>query len=527
MGKEERVVKLIANLRWAVLICVSLAFFLFYQGRGKTLIFIGLIAFVALYNLLALYLPTKRWGRVRRRGFGYLIHLLDVTVFTLFLYLIKARLELLYPLFIILIVGSSIVYQLRGALGTTLLVSLLYFGLEMELSGSFLYLDKEALFSKIVIFFLMGISAGYLSRDLSRQRQSKEQASALYEIGKSLNSAQSLEEVFNLILEATTSLLRVETCVVMLLDKKKEELVISAFRGPGLEGSKGYGVSKNIPFIDSTLSSKKPLVVPDVKKMPELKGVLFKKDAQSFASVPLVAEDKAIGTLNISNPFPYDFPPGEIQLLSIVASQAAVAIERTQLYKRLQANYLSSIAALAATLDAKDPYTSGHSQQVSKYTVAIAKRMGLAKKEVENIYYASLLHDLGKISIREEILNKPGKLTKEEFAAVTTHPSMSANIIREAEFLRELIPLILYHHERYEGGGYPGGLKGEEIPQGARILTVADSFQAMTSDRPYRKTFSREEAKQELKGCSGSQFDPQIVKAFLEILEEEEENHDE
>ena len=190
----------------------------------------------------------------------------------------------------------------------------------------------------------------------------------------------------------------------------------------------------------------------------------------------------------------------------------------------MQKVYLDTIRALAAAIDAKDPYTKGHSERVSKNAVALAQQMKLPDREIENIEYSALLHDIGKIGIEDKILRKDDKLTFDEYMKIKQHTIMGANIIEPVDFLKHSYRAIYHHHERFNGNGYPDGIKDEEIPLPARIIAVADAFDAMGSDRPYRKRLSQEEIIAELKKESGKQFDPEVVKAFLSILERKKED---
>ncbi|MFQ5681111.1 MAG: HD domain-containing phosphohydrolase [Candidatus Omnitrophota bacterium] len=198
--------------------------------------------------------------------------------------------------------------------------------------------------------------------------------------------------------------------------------------------------------------------------------------------------------------------------------------ERTRdlkgLYHKMQLAYMATIKALAQALEARDHYTHTHSQKVTRYAVDIARQIGLSKPEIETLKEACQLHDLGKIGVHDYILNKTGGLTEEEWEEIKLHSSKGADILGPLTFLKDVIVLIRQHHERYDGRGYPDGLKGEEIKLGARIIAVADAFDAMTSDRPYRKGHSREYAISQLKQGSGRQFDPRIVRAFLSVLNE-------
>jgi len=175
---------------------------------------------------------------------------------------------------------------------------------------------------------------------------------------------------------------------------------------------------------------------------------------------------------------------------------------------------------LAQAIEAKDPYTHGHSERVMEYAVQIAQKLGLPEEEVESLRYAAILHDIGKIGVRGIVLNNPNGLTGEEYNEVKKHPIVGEGIIKPIELLQPIRPFIRHHHEWYNGKGYPDELSGENIPLGARILCVADAYDAMKSDRPYRKALTEETAIQELKQGSGTQFEPKIVEVFLEILKQ-------
>ncbi|MCM8790995.1 MAG: PAS domain S-box protein [Candidatus Omnitrophica bacterium] len=195
------------------------------------------------------------------------------------------------------------------------------------------------------------------------------------------------------------------------------------------------------------------------------------------------------------------------------------------LTKRGKQSLMEAIFAFAKTIEMRDHYTGEHADSTVKYSTQIARALSMSQEEIDNVRKAAILHDLGKIGISDKILLKRAKLTKKEFEEIKKHPQIAADIIRPIQFMQEIIPLILYHHERWDGKGYPTGLKGEGIPLGARIISIADVYQALTSDRPYRKAFSKKEAMKILKEGAGTQFDPAIVKIFLDILKREKNNH--
>lgn len=238
----------------------------------------------------------------------------------------------------------------------------------------------------------------------------------------------------------------------------------------------------------------------------------------SLLVVPFSVEGRVEGSIVVQTSSEPGFSDDDLNVFTTLADQVAVAVDNSQLYGQVQETFVSTIAALAAAIDAKDRYTHGHSQHVAEYAQTIAETLKLSSDEVRAIRYAALLHDIGKIGISEAILNKEGRLVQIEQEVMQLHPLLGANILKPIPFLSSVIPFVLHHHETYDGRGYPSGLAGEEIPLGARILAVADAFEAMTSGRPYRSEMDVEDALAELWRCAGRQFDAKVVETFLRIM---------
>ena len=246
----------------------------------------------------------------------------------------------------------------------------------------------------------------------------------------------------------------------------------------------------------------------------------FPYPVRSILCVPLVTDDKGIGMLVASDKLSgEEFWSQELKLMGVFALEAAASIRKAQLYEVIRALYIHTVEALASAIDAKDPYTFGHSNRVARFSLAICEELGMSRKEVRQVELAAILHDIGKIGTPESILQKPGRLTPEEMQIIREHPAKGAQILSNISELRDVITWIRHHHEWYDGNGYPDGIAAYDIPLQARVIAVADSFDAMTSDRPYRKGMTADVAIGKMEECSGSQFDPQLLQVFKTVCE--------
>ncbi len=240
-------------------------------------------------------------------------------------------------------------------------------------------------------------------------------------------------------------------------------------------------------------------------------------------SVPIKCHNNVLGVININNKRNGGvFTPNDLRFVATLSSQASIAIENVRIFEELKETHFEAIVALAEVLEAKDSTTGRHSHRLLQYAMKMADRLGLNEDKKEQLRYVAVLHDIGKIGISKEILQKPGDLTRDEYHSIKKHPHLGAEFVQKIRFLSNLAPLIYSHHERNDGRGYPQGLSGEEIPIVARIVAVLDAYDAMTSDRPYRGAMKKELAVQELKKHAGSQFDSTVVEKFLLVLEEHE-----
>jgi putative nucleotidyltransferase with HDIG domain len=301
---------------------------------------------------------------------------------------------------------------------------------------------------------------------------------AIHEAGKTITSSLDLDTTLETILKMTSRIVGSTAGAIKLIDEETKELKIRAESG----------------------------VMSDVSA------------SWSVFDLPLTIGDKTIGVFELVRKASEGLGDDERKMLETMASQAAIAIENARLFENTQRIYYETLKSLASALEAKDDYTRGHSERVAELSKKIARKLGLDDREIMSIYNAALLHDIGKIGIRDEVLLAPRKLTEEERRIIQKHPAYGNTILLPLKFLGEIREYVRYHHERWDGTGYPDGYRGLDIPLASRIIAVADTYDAMTSDRPYRDQISKENAIKEIKASAGIQFDPAVVDAFMQVM---------
>jgi len=314
-----------------------------------------------------------------------------------------------------------------------------------------------------------------------------------------------------------------------LADVKKGTIYLKQYGKPSLTFNYTYGAgAQAFGDISSDISSVySEFMASGDSKIIDGRGIDVKKHYginNSAVWVPLKLKGLVIGFMLLEDKIDGTFfLKDELDLLTTLSNQVVVAIENAWLYEKVKTNYFSTIHSLVNALEANDRYTKGHSERVRYLSLELGKFIGLDNRELEVLEHAAVLHDIGKIGIATTVLHKEGTLTVDEYGVIKTHPLIGDQILGPINTLEGVRTTILQHHERYDGKGYPHGVSGEEISIMARILSVIDSFDAMITERPYRKVLSQSKAKEELKLGAGSQFDPDIVNAFLNMLEAKEE----
>jgi HD-GYP domain-containing protein (c-di-GMP phosphodiesterase class II) len=328
-----------------------------------------------------------------------------------------------------------------------------------------------------------------------------------------------IDDLLDTVMQKAEEVMEAEASSVFRIDEKKKDLYFVTARGEKGKEAKEIRVPMGKGIVGWVAEHGKPLLVPDVRKDRRwFRGVDEKTKwvTRSILAVPLIAKGKVIGVAEVLNKKGNrQFDRGDLELFSALGNQIAIAVENASLYSDLDKLFLSSIRAIVEAVDAKDPYTRGHSGRVVDYALMIGHAITRDKDKLKEIEISAILHDVGKIGIPDKILGKPGRLTRREEKYMQRHPEFSAAIIEPIEMLKKLTRNILHHHERLDGDGYPSGLKGRKIPMIARLICIADAFDAMTTDRPYRRRKSKKAAFRELERHSGTQFDPRLAKIFV------------
>lgn len=356
----------------------------------------------------------------------------------------------------------------------------------------------------------------FLHKELERHKK-------LLSLTLLLNSSLEPSYIYKKTIQAITEIVNAEVGSLLLYDEEKEELYFDVALGEKGEIIKKIRLKMGEGIAGSVAKTRKSLIVNDVKKDPRF----FKKaDEQSgfvtksILCSPLIYKDKLLGVIQAINKRDNKtFSDEDLNLFESFANIVSIALENANLFNKLKETFFQTSFALAEAVEKRDPYTGGHVKRVTEYCLAIAQELGLNKEEKENLELSAILHDIGKIGIDDSILRKPAPLDEKEIEIMKKHPQIGLEILSKVKHLSDIVTGTFSHHEKYDGTGYPQGLKGDEIPLIGRIIAVCDTFDAMTSNRPYRRGLDDNIAIEEIKKYRGIQFDPLVVDAFINAFQ--------
>jgi len=346
----------------------------------------------------------------------------------------------------------------------------------------------------------------------------------LLEIGVELASTLDLQRVLELALRKAEEVCRAESGSIWELDDERRELFFRVVRGATAPAIRGLRVPLGEGIVGSVALSGHAEVVNDVVADPRWRGdPVAGFRTRAILTVPLVAHARVVGVLQLLNPWGRaGFTADDLRRMRLFGGALAHAVENARLYAAQKSQFFEVVTALAEAIEKRDPYTGGHVRRVVAYSALLGRALGLGDDELEKLRLAATLHDIGKIAIPDHILNKPAPLDSSEIEVMRRHAIDGAEIVSRIRELREVLPGVRNHHERLDGSGYPDSLLDRDIPLPARVIAVADTFDAMTTSRPYRGALTPARAADEIAAGAGGQFCPRVVAAFRRLFDEGE-----
>ena len=349
--------------------------------------------------------------------------------------------------------------------------------------------------------------------------QAEEKLLALYRINSAITTVDDLQALLGSILEIVLTIIEADRGVFLLRNPKSEMLEIPVVKTSSKQFER---LSLSSTLIDKVMKRRKAVLITDThadSQFQEQQSIVSSQ-IRSALCAPILYKDQVLGILYLDSlSLVREYRVQDLELLAAIAAQIGIVIQNARLYSDLKEYFLETIGSLSAVIEARDPYTQGHTWRVTQYAKELATELGWPPEKLREVEMAGLLHDIGKIGVSDSVLLKPAPLSTGEFEVMKAHTSIGAEIVSHLSFLSFCMPYVRYHQEKFDGSGYPEGLKGEAIPVEGRLLAVADTFDAMTTNRPYRAGMEPELALEELKRCAGSQFDPEMVKSFVRCWE--------
>jgi len=514
-------------------------YFPFLAAPGYSLILVCLYDLVQGYNKTQ---DTQNRNRIRYLFIGFSItviaSLANYTIFGKYPIDIASNcitaLLIAYAIFRYQLLDIRIVIRLGLLYSiTTALFSAIYFlSISLALNAFQLLTGKEVLLVSIIVGILSAIilsplrnaAQSWIDRIFYRDKYNAELM--LQRLSRTTTSFIDIEKLSRTILTEVRDTLHIENGAILIKRSDDGNFQVVQEEWPNKSFPSGFRADH--PIVTWITKNNRPLLSRDIEFSPIFKS-MWKEEIEELDRfnpeifLPLNSNEELIGILALGKKLssqPYS--TNEELLFSTLANQTAVAVENARLYDELRESFVQSVTALANAIDIRDTYTITHSQQIANWAAKTARHLGCTPDEVNEIYLGGMLHDIGKIGIPDSILQKPANLTEEEWKIVRMHPTLGAELISPIKKLANVAPMIENSHERFDGLGYPHGKKGTDIPLGARIISVVDSYSAMHDTRPYKEPYSTPRIIEELKQNCGKMYDPMVVDAFLKVLQSEE-----
>jgi HD-GYP domain-containing protein (c-di-GMP phosphodiesterase class II) len=354
------------------------------------------------------------------------------------------------------------------------------------------------------------------------EQENKARLEPVYGVNKKIRSSPRTTQMLEQVIKTTQKTLNIEAASILLFGDNEEELFFEVASGPAGKVLRQVKLNTRYGIAGQVARTGKPLVVNDVTRSERFHKMIDDTtgfQTKSLICAPLIVKQKILGVIEALNKKDgTSFEEQDLEAVVSVAATTAMAIDNTRQYQEILDAFRRTISALATAVDAKDPYAAGHSQRVMEYVIMAGSSFALSPEEMDALHNGAMLHDIGKIEVDPHILGKASSLTQAEWDVIHRHPEAGARLLRDIPSLEKASELVLYHHERFDGKGYPEGLKGEAIPLGARLIAVADAFDTMTTGRAYCPAVTIDQAIQELQDNAGTQFCPITVTAFVSGL---------
>jgi response regulator RpfG family c-di-GMP phosphodiesterase len=368
-----------------------------------------------------------------------------------------------------------------------------------------------------VLFYFIGLMTARLFAKLEERR---EDAASLVEVSRSVNASLRVTEVLRTITEAAVKITAAKASAIRLLNRKRDELTAAASYGLSLDYLAKGPVRVAESPVDQEALAGHPVSVLDITKDPRIR---YREEARaeglvSLLTLPLRRGSDTFGVLRVYSAQRHQWSGRELRLLQAFADHAAIAIHNARLHEDLRRSYWETVNALARAIEAKDPHTLGHSERATDYALQLGRALNLGADRMETLRFAATLHDIGKIGLSDRSLSRLGHLDVNDEVLVRMHPLIGITILQPIEFLAPVLEAVRYHHEQWDGNGYPEGLAGDKIPILARMLAVANHYDNLRTGSPGRPGVSEQEAAQSLRRAAGKELDPELVPVFLRTI---------